>query len=264
MKFRSFILIYVVAVAISLAVFMVPSVHAAFEKAFLSVTGMFDGRPVETVLVIGNSRAYYNDMPDMLDEMADSANLPVRYDVTVRAWAGATFEQNWNDAETRQLLTQHWDHVILQAESAAHGDDTRRVSFQTNGAKLIAAAQATKSPVAVIVNWVYAAPFFADAPAGSRALYLARIQEDYRTLAQKTGVDLINTAIVWEDVLSRDPKMPLYHDTNHPSIHGSYLSALMIYGFLSATDVGSVAYVPGSVDDVAAVVIKDAVRRHYH
>ena len=258
------VLVYVVAVAISLAVFMVPSVHAGFGNALRSVTGIFDDRPVETVLIIGNSRAYYNDMPDMLGAMADSANLPVRYEVTIRAWAGATFEQNWNDAETRALLTQHWDHVILQAESAAHGDDAHRVSFQTNGAKLIVAAQATKSPVAVIVNWVYTASFFAEAPAGSRGLYLARIQEDYLALAQKTGVKLINTAVVWEDVLSRDPKLPLYHDTNHPSVYGSYLSALMIYGFMSGKDVGEVTYVPGGVEETVGAVIKDAARRHYH
>jgi hypothetical protein len=50
-------------------------------------------------------------------------------------------------------------------------------------------------------------------------------------------------------VHARAPGLPLYEDGNHPTVYGSYLSALMIYGFISETGVRTVAYRPDGVDE---------------
>jgi hypothetical protein len=72
------------------------------------------------------------------------------------AWGGASFETNRVDADVQRLLRQHWDHVILQAESRAQANAANNAKFETCGEKLIAAARATRSPAVLIVTGVMA------------------------------------------------------------------------------------------------------------
>jgi hypothetical protein len=51
-------------------------------------------------------------------------------------------------------------------------------------------------------------------------------------LSETTSAGLIETSDVWESFIQNHPDISLYLDGNHPSVAGSYLSALMIYGFL--------------------------------
>lgn len=254
-----------VAAIMIVAGFGIPTVNLALKHSLRYVIDCFDSRPFSTILIVGNSRTYYNQMPDMVREMADSAQSPVRYAITSYARPGATFESNWNDADVQDLLSQPWNLVVLQAESAAQYDDVMRKSFDTYGVKLANAARAQKSAVAFIVNWAYADSFFASTPSGTRNFLINRIQQDYRALSSETGAKLIDTETVWEDVLSKDRMFPLYMegDINHPSVLGSYLSALMIYGFVSGKDVAAVTYLPEGVDAKSAQVIKDAAGKLY-
>jgi hypothetical protein len=52
----------------------------------------FDDRPGRAILFLGHSRVYYNDMPDMVRELADAANLPERYQITMRALPSASLK----------------------------------------------------------------------------------------------------------------------------------------------------------------------------
>jgi len=234
-------------------------VEALIQRGF----DFSDPRPVQTVLLIGNSRTYFHDMPAMVRRMADSAHSTIRYSIITRAWAGATFEENWNDADLRSLLRRHWDYVILQPESRAPASDVTLRSFQTFGEDLIEAAQSTGSPAAMIVNWGYGESFFAGAPPGARAQFIATTEEAARSLASQTSVELIDTGAVWEEVHAASPNLELYEDGNHPSLAGSYLSALMIYGFISGRDVSKASYRPSGVDEPATKLIKTIVARHY-
>src|SRR6185437_16199021 len=72
------------------------------------------------VLFIGNSQVYYNDLPHILEALADSApaDAPrIRTDRFVPG--GASLESHWNRGAgkgTAQAKTveQKWDYVILQ------------------------------------------------------------------------------------------------------------------------------------------------------
>lgn len=253
--------------ALGVAVYLVPTTNHAFGRAFDLVIDLFDTRPVVSVLMLGNSRTYYNYMPEMVRAMADSAHAPVRYDITTAAWGGATFEELWDDKHVQELLGQHWDHVVLQAESGAHLNNEVRRNFEAFSAKLIGVAS-KKSPVALIVSWAYSEAYFAnELKAGAsarqaRAWYVAEVQNGYRALAGRMRAELINTGAVWEALLARDASIPLYQDGNHPSVYGSYLSALMIYAFISEKDVDAVTYVPDGLDETTVAKIKAYTRRY--
>ena len=222
-----------------------------------------DGRPVKTILIIGNSRTYYHDMPVMISRIAASAGSPYRYAITTLAWGGASFQQNWESEDVQRALARRWDQVILQPESRAQVDDSSNASFFTYGSKLIQAARTTGSPVAIIVNWGYGESLYTNDPPNMRQRYIQAIDDADQTLAQTSGAKLIETSDVWEQVHAAHPDLLLYEDGNHPTIYGSYLSALMIDGFMEGRAVSKETYAPEAVDQASAFNIRQSVAAHY-
>ena len=96
-----------------------------------------------------------------------------------------------------------------------------------------------------------------------RQQYVRAIEGADRELARSSGARLIDTSSVWEQVHATDPALSLYEDGNHPTIYGSYLSALMIAGFLDGRTVGRETYAPGGADPKAVGEIRDAVTAQY-
>jgi hypothetical protein len=250
-------------IAVAFVVIAFPGVRQPVAHSVRGVLDVFDKRPVKTVLILGNSRVFFHDMPDMVRDIADSARAPVLYAITTRTWPGARLEDHWKDDVVQRLLRQRWDTVIIQAESAAQIDDAATQSFLTHGEKLVAAASASGSPVAVIVNWAYDNSAYTGPYQGNRPRHIGVIQASHRALARRTGASLINTGEVWEEVRAADASVTLYEpDGNHPSIDGSYLSALMIYGYISGSDVTAATFRPSGVDEKAARTIKRLVAQH--
>ena len=189
----------------------------------------FDRRPARTVLILGNSRTYFHDMPDMVRAMADSAHDLQKLEITLDAPAGASFEILWNDARTRDLLRQRWDDVVFQPESRAQSDaDLERSDGDPDGS--------------------------------GRAYLDAKIQSNTAALGGRTGAHLVNVGRIWGYVEHDHPDIPLTEDGNHPSLAGSYLFALALYGDLSGHDVGAVTYVPDGLDPVVAAKLRQTVR----
>jgi hypothetical protein len=230
-----------------------------FPDPVLAIQDRFDKRPVRPMLFIGNSRMYYNDMPAMLRKIADSAHAKERFDIVMRALPAGTLQLSWNDAETRRLLKQPWRDVIVQAESNAQSSDQATAQFFDYGERLIGEARGAGGTPALIVNWVYGEDLFKGRQPGMRSWYYGRIQSDYARLAGTTGARLVNVAQVWERVHSAAPALPLYLDGNHPTLQGSYLSALTLYAHLSATDASDVSYVPHGMSAAEAAIIRRAV-----
>ena len=241
-----------------------PSLRETVAATAQPAIDLFDNRPVKTVLILGNSRVYYNNMPYMLREIADSACSPVRYAIASRTIGGARFEELWNDATAQSLLKRHWDLVILQGESGGQTSDAASAGFARYGEKLAAAAAATNSPVALIVNWAYAESLYADLAPGARSRHISAIEASHRGLAASANASLIETVQVWEEAHAADRSLALtLADGNHPTRAGTYLSALMVYGFLADDRIAKVTFSPSGVDEKAAREIRDLVARHY-
>jgi hypothetical protein len=222
----------------------------------------FDRRPARTILILGNSRTYFHDMPDMVRAMADSAHDPRKYEIMLDAPPGASFEILWGDARTQDLLKQRWDDVVLQGESRAQASDELERSFQTYGDRLIRAARLTSGRPRLVVNWVYEERLWdGDDPDGSgRNAYFAAIQSQTAALGERAGASLVNIGRLWGEVASDHPDIVLTEDGNHPTLAGSYLFALLLYGDLSGGDVGAVTFVPAGLDTAAALRLRQAAR----
>jgi hypothetical protein len=227
----------------------------------LAIWDKFDKRPAHPVLIIGNSRTYFHDMPSMLRRIADSDHSPERFDIATRAAPGGTLEWSWNDSTTQQLLKKHWREVIIQAESNAQSRDDAEQRFFDYGKRLISEVENNGAKPVVIVNWVYGEDLFKlnENEPGMRSWLYDKIQEDYANLSNQTGARLVNVGRVWELVRAASSDLPLYEDGNHPTVQGSYLSALMLYVYLSGRDGSAVTYVPADMSVGQAVTIKHVV-----
>jgi hypothetical protein len=222
---------------------------------------MFDPRPAHNILILGNSRTFYHDMPSMIRHMADSAHSPVKYEIEVQALGGASFESLWGETRTQDLLSRRWDDAILQGESRGQASVALKESFLTYGTKLINAVHLTSGAPRLVVNWDYGRELFDDGdPDGSgRAAYYDAIQEDTKLLSERTAAHLVNVGRLWASIRTAHPEIGLTEDGNHPSLAGSYMFALMLYADLSHQDAGNVTYVPPTLDVTAATIIRRAV-----
>jgi hypothetical protein len=223
---------------------------------------MVDSRPARAILILGNSRTSFNDMPDMVRAMADSAHDPQKLEITLDAPGGASFESLWNDGATQGLLKQHWDDIILQGESRAQSSDDLARSFQTYGGDLINAAHPASGHARLVVNWAYASSLWSDGdPDGTgRADLKLQIRAATASLGERTGAHLVDVAGIWSAVERDHPEIALTEDGNHPSLAGSYLFALALYGDLSGRDVGSVTYAPSGLDPSVVAKLRQEVR----
>lgn len=231
------------------------------KGALVRIEDVFDGRIERRILIIGNSRTYFNDMPEMVRSISDSAGDPNKLEITLRAFGGATFEEHWNDPKTQAVLAETWDDAILQSESGAESSPEADQSFRTYGKLLGKALKLRSGRPRIVVNWVYGPESWDDGdPDGTG-------REEYYHDNERATVDLsstfnghaIDVASVWRRVLREHPEIKLTQDGNHPTLAGSYLFALLLYADLSKSDVQNVTYVPSGLDaDVAAILRKYA------
>jgi hypothetical protein len=220
----------------------------------------FDDRPARAMLFLGNSRMYYNHMPEMVRKLADSAGVLQKYQITMRALPGASLEVLWKDAEVQRLLdSEKWDDIVIQGETRAHTSEANLASFQEYGARLIRQSQEQGARALLIVNWNYGPEIFREPAPEVIEAHDRAIQRDYQALADKTGAGLINAGISWQIVSVAEPSIPLYTDGNHPSLQGSYLSALTVFACLTETENFAAAYRPWGLDQVEAERIRKAM-----
>jgi hypothetical protein len=221
--------------------------------------GWLDRRPVQRLLYLGDSYTYYNDMPAMVAKMADSADSPVRYDITMSAFPSATLEDHWHNRKTRQLLSQGgWYQVVVQPE-VNFRHQSADSSLYVYGNKLLVGT-AEQRP-AIVISWLGTESYYRRQNySTSRSEHAEILQSNLRGLGFATSADVIDIARVWDRARVAELPFSLYKDGNHPSLEGSYLAALVVYAGLSQADVTAVTYVPWGMSNEDAKLLRELVQ----
>lgn len=244
--------------------------YARYERQ--QVVDYFDSRPQENVLFIGNSRTFYHDMPDMVRSIADSAGYPDKLHIVMDAEPGVSLQDHMNNPDTQALLERNWNHVVLQVLSSDQYSAERSGKTWDVAANLIKETQAKGSLPAMFVTWRYTDQCKNNAGMPKSAVGISpsgfanmhrNIQFQHARLAALTGVDLVNVGLVWEGLQSHPQDFSLYDDCNHPSIYGSYLSALMFYGYFSKREVADVSFKPSEISSEDATALRAAASRYF-
>lgn len=226
---------------------------------------LLDRRAARSILIVGNSRTFTNDMPKMLRQIADSAGSPTKFQVETSAEPNYSFKAHWSDARSRRLLAGGWDEVILQPDSTAQMHPQYEAEFFEFGAKLARIAKVRQGRPHLLVGWPYEPRLYDDPEYNTiglgRSDHLALIRSADAKLATDANLLLINLVDPWESVRKSHPSIQLTSDGNHPSMAGTYLYALAVYASLSNGPVAGVTFVPDGVKEDDARALREAVDR---
>src|SRR4051812_2213563 len=171
----------------------------------------------KAVLFIGNSLTYYNDLPMLVQGLADAAGGDSLI-IALSAGPDMALIDHWNQGDVQKVIaSRHWDFVVLQQgpSSTAINRDTLRLVTKLF-APLIAGAGG--KPV-----------LFSAWPAKDRRQDFPGAAESYRLAAEDVGGLYAPVANAWIEAWNRDATLSLYADGLHGNSAGSYLAALVIF-----------------------------------
>jgi hypothetical protein len=204
-----------------------------------------DGDPLApSVLLIGNSYTYANDLPGMLAAIADASPTPLNTDSL--ATAGARVIDHLGNPALAPLLAQAFDVVVIQGQSlepivsyptfqdgvvelAGLTGDARVLLFETWPRKE-GNVDLESLDMTVEEMWGYLASGYLDA-----------------SVASESEVARVGTA--WMSALALDaPPIELYtSDGSHPSLAGSYLAACVLFGKIVDRSCSTSSYAPAEL-----------------
>ena len=175
-----------------------------------------EGRPV---LFVGNSYLYTQDIPGIVQALADSAGGDQLAVMTIAKPDYALID-HWREGVAQtEIKARNFDWVVLQqgpSSTDINRDSLRQVTT------LFAAIMSVAETPALFSAW----------PSSSRRQDFPRAIESYTLAAGDVNGVLLPVAASWLDAWAREPSASLYADALHPSQAGAYLSALVIYAKL--------------------------------
>jgi hypothetical protein len=173
------------------------------------------------VLFIGNSLTQFNDLPEMVRALSDSAGgQPIR--VGEVTFGGFSLQDHWHQGDALEAIdSRRWDVVVMQ-QGPSSLDESRAELIDWAG-RFATRIRAAGGRPALYQVW----------PMDYRLDVFDRILESYRLAAEGVQGELLPAGAAWAAAWENNPGLPLYgSDGFHPSAMGSYLAALAIYGEL--------------------------------
>ena len=173
-----------------------------------------------SILVIGNSLTYTENVPLLVEGLGHAARLD-RIRVVSVAFPDYSLEDHWNRGEALDSIDRGgWDAVVLQ-----------------QGPSSLPASQAN------LLEWAGRFAERIHAAGGRPAVYMVwppvggdwnGVVTAYTGAAEATDAILLPAGRAWQAVLAANPEIALYGpDSFHPSRAGAYLAALVIFGGLA-------------------------------
>lgn len=204
-----------------------------FVSVFTGLLGICFGQDSAKVLFIGNSYTYYNDLPQMVTDLANSLGDFVYHDDQVQG--GATFQTHVNNASTyTKINSDQWDYVVLQAQSQEPSFPDAQVDANT------------LAPARILVDSIYDNYLCSEAlffmtwgrengdpqwqPISTYDGMQSRLRTGYMRITDSVQGSVAPVGIAWKRIRDNFPGIQLYvADGSHPSLEGSYLAACTFY-----------------------------------
>jgi hypothetical protein len=168
------------------------------------------------VLFIGNSLTYGNDLPALVQALAEAGGKGMTYDAVYSG--GASLEDHWNQGKARRAIARGgWDVVVLQ-QGPSGSRDGRQVLLDYGG-RFVQEIRKARAVPAYYMVW----------PARDRFQDFDRVSESYRMAAEQADGYCFPVGEAWRAAWRLDARMPLYSgDGFHPTREASYLAALVM------------------------------------
>ncbi len=186
-----------------------------------------------SVLFIGNSYTFHNDMPDIFKKIANSFDRAVIVDTVVMG--GKNLKYHSEQAITYETIRKHkWDYVVLQGHSDEFAQPESVANTVTFPAvrKIMDSIKANNSCSQVLfyMTWAYES----GNPNWDKINTYTKMQDmvasGYLRMSNEFNVPVSPVGRVWAEVRQMDASINLYsEDLKHPSLAGSYLSACTFF-----------------------------------
>ncbi len=200
------------------------------------------GTPSSKILFVGNSLTFYNEgVYTHLEKLMASGTPPVTVWADKAVVGGAYFKSLWEvHPEPRQAIARGYDIVVLQEDLP----ETTVADFRAYAPRFVEAIRKTGARPVLTMAWAYRRLGWISAD---------QIAQAHRELGKELGVDVAPVGIAWERVMKERPDVNLFDpDFEHPNIHGTYLSTLVVYATVFRKDPMALSYAPlGVTPDVA-------------
>ena len=208
------------------------------------------------ILFVGNSYTYFNNLPAVLEQLANNVQ-PGSLEAKMVVAGGATLKSLWENGEALKSIQQgEWTYVVLQEQS------TLGAGPRENGIPQI------NDPA---IFFEYARRFDAEIhKAGAKTVFYltwarrdspqnqAKLTAAYTSIAKELGAVLVPVGPAWEISIHDKPGIALHQvDNSHPTPAGTYLAACVFYAVLfKRNPAGLSAQVTGKPVDMAGRVLE--------
>lgn len=214
-----------------------------------------------SVLFIGNSYTYVNDLPNTLRQLALS--LGDTMTVASSAPGGYTLFQHSTYAPTLSAIaSQPWDYVVMQEQSQLGALPLDATDTEIGATQLVEAIEE---------NWECTYPVFymtwgrqngddLNCPSFPFMCTYNGMQQGLRTnyiaLGEYTDGHVSPVGAAWKVVRDTHPLINLYQpDGSHPSVEGTYLAACVFYCTLFQESCTGASF-NGSIDAATAATLR--------
>ena len=171
----------------------------------------------KTILFIGNSLTYANDIPGLVAQLGKENGAEITTEMI--AHPDYTLEDHWNSGQLQNYLAgKHYDFVIVQ--QGACGPDDDRIILMDFGTRISRLCKKNNSRLAFFMVW----------PDFSNLHTFDRVIRNYNDAAIATNALLCPIGQLWRQHFLETGNYSYYSsDKFHPSKKGSKVAALIIF-----------------------------------
>lgn len=176
-----------------------------------------DSDSVKTILFVGNSLTYTNNLPGLVTLLAKEKGVTVKTEMI--AYPNYALEDHWNDGSLQTLLAEkQFDFVVVQQGPSSQNEG--RMMLLDYGARIKALCEAHNTRLAFFMVW----------PAFSNLYTFDALIKNYTDAAAVTNSLLCPVGEVWKKHFMETADYSYYGpDLFHPSQKGSEVAAQIIY-----------------------------------
>jgi len=174
------------------------------------------GDSIKSILFVGNSLTYTNDLPSIVVSLAKEKGIELKAEML--AFPNYALEDHWNIGKLQQLLASRtFDFVVLQQGPSSQSEG--RAMLLDYGARIKALCDTTKTRMVFFMVW----------PAFANLHTFDGVIKNYSGAAAVTNSLLCSVGVVWKKHFD-DTKDYSYYgpDLFHPSQKGSEIAARVI------------------------------------
>ena len=243
-----------------------------YSIAFIFLSNIVLSQDSASVLFIGNSYVYTNNLPLMLSNLTLSLGDEVSY--ASQTPGGYTLANHASNAATYTSINSNpWDYVVLQAQSQEPSFSDSQVDQETIPYAIQLADSVYSnnfcSEVMMFMTWGRENGDPQWGPISTFEGMNSRLRNAYMRMADSVQGSVSPVGSAWAYVRQNYPSINLYiADGSHPSSEGSYLAACTFYASIfrkspvGASFIGTLdATTAGYLQSAAAITVLDSLEQ---